>query len=362
MTDVQERIQRHLDDLVGRDVETGLQVAVYQRGALLVDAVAGEADATLGRPLTSETPIFSFSTGKNVSATLAHVLVDRGYLDYDTRVADLWPEFGTHGKASATLRHVLTHTVGVPAMPRGVTPSDLPDWSRVCEALAAAEPLWPPGSAMGYHSYTFGFLVGELARRATGSPIGVLLHDWITEPLGLEGQLWFGVPGDRLPVLAHLEQPDPPDAAPPAERSVLAPWERQPSATLGNRAELLRADIPSVATATARGLAAVFDAVLRGELVDEASVARLAAPAYEGEDLVFGVPVRMALGFPIGRIGAPPEERSAAFGWSGGGGSYAYADPANGIAFALTKTRITPDLDAASSVAGIVIEELDRRS
>lgn len=287
-----------------------MQVAVYQDGALIVDAVAGR--------LTSTTPIFSFSTGKNVSATLAHLLVARGFLGYDTPVADLWPEFAAHGKAAATLRHVLTHTVGLPAMPREITPRELPAWSRVCESLAAAEPRWPPGTAMGYHSYTFGYLVGELARRATGRPVSELLREWITAPLGIEGQLYFGVPEESLPELAPLEQQQAPADA---------PWENQPSADFGNDAGILRADIPSVGTVTAHGLAAMYDAVLQGKLVDSAQLAHLSAPAFEGVDQVFGTPARMALGFPLGRIGAPAEENSVAFGWPGGGGSYAYADP-----------------------------------
>jgi CubicO group peptidase (beta-lactamase class C family) len=359
MSEIQEQIQHHIDTLVGTGAEIGVQVAVYQDGALIVDAVAGTADPATGRPVTSDTPIFSFSTGKNVAATLAHLLVARGFLDYDSPVTDLWPEFGVHGKATATLRHVLTHTVGLPALPRQITPAELPDWSRVCASLAAAEPRWRPGAAMGYHSYTFGYLVGELARRATGQPMCELLREWITAPLGIEGQLYFAAPEESLPGLARLEQqarqwpahPDDGDA-------ILAPWESQPSADFGNNSEILRADIPSVGTATAHGLAAMFNAVLQGKLVDTARLAELSALAFEGVDQVFGTPARMALGFPVGRIGAPAEENSVAFGWPGGGGSYAYADPARGIAFALTKTRLVPNFDTALSVTAILADHL----
>ncbi|MGP3937069.1 serine hydrolase domain-containing protein [Nonomuraea sp. KM88] len=359
MSEVQDRIQRHIDTLVATGAETGVQVAVYQDGALIVDAVAGTADPATGRPITSGTPIFSFSTGKNVTATLAHLLVAHGCLAYDSPVTDLWPEFGVHGKATATLRHVLTHTVGLPAMPREITPAELPDWSRVCESLAAAEPRWRPGAAVGYHSYTFGYLVGELARRATGRSMGELLREWITVPLGIEGQLYFAAPKESLPGLARLEQrarqwP----AAPDGGDAILAPWESRPSAVVGNNGEILRADIPSVGTATAHGLAAMFDAVLRGELVDPARLARLSALAFEGTDQVFGTPARMALGFPIGRMGAPAAENSVALGWPGGGGSYAYADPARGVAFALTKTRLVPNFDTALSVTTILAEHL----
>ncbi|MGW3289180.1 serine hydrolase domain-containing protein [Streptomyces sp. NPDC001002] len=366
MSELQERIQRHLDVLVDTGTETGVQVAVHQRGELIVDAVAGAADSATGRPITSGTPIFSFSTVKNVAATLAHLLVARGFVDYDSPVTDLWPEFGAHGKDTATLRHVLTHTVGLPAMPREITPAELPDWSRVCDSLAAAEPRWRPGETMAYHSYTFGFLVGELARRATGRTAHELLREWITGPLGIEGQIYFGAPKEALPGLARLEQQagewpaDPGDAPADPENgdAILAPWESRPSADFGNRDEILGADIPSVGTATAHGLAAMFDALLQGELVDSARLAELAGLAFEGTDQVFGTPARMALGFPIGRIGAPVEENSVAFGWPGGGGSYAYADPARGVAFALTKTRLTPNFDTVLSVTSILADHL----
>jgi CubicO group peptidase (beta-lactamase class C family) len=244
-------------------------------------------------------------------------------------------------------------------MPREITPRDLPDWTRVCESLAAAKPRWTPGAATGYHSYTFGYLVGELARRATGRPMHDLLREWITAPLGLEGQLYFAVPEESLPGLARLEQPARQwPAKPDHGGAVLAPWESAPSADFGNDDAILRADIPSVGTVTAHGLAAMFNAVLRGTLVDSARLADLSAPAFEGTDQVFGTPARLALGFPIGRIGAPAEENSVALGWPGGGGSYAYADPTRNVAFALTKTRLTPNFDTALSVTEILADHL----
>jgi CubicO group peptidase (beta-lactamase class C family) len=365
MSEIQERIQRHLDTLISTGAESGVQVAVYRDGALIVDAVAGTADPATGRPVTSGTPIFSFSAAKNVTATLAHLLVARGHLGYDSPVTDLWPEFGVHGKATATMRHVLTHTVGLPAMPREITAAELPDWSRVCDALAAAEPRWRPGTALGYHSYTFGYLVGEVARRATGRPMCELLRDWITSPLGIEGQLYFAAPRESLPGLARLRQPAGHRPADPAHgaaiddgAAILAPWESRPSADFGNDEDILRADIPSVGTVTAHGLAAMYNALLQGELVDPARLAELSGLAFAGTDQVFGTPARMALGFPIGRIGAPAEENSVAFGWPGGGGSYAYADPARGVAFALTKTRLVANFDTALSVTTILADHL----
>jgi CubicO group peptidase (beta-lactamase class C family) len=318
----QERIDRELDALVATGAESGLQVAVYRNGDLIVDAAVG---------LDRGTPIFSFSTGKNVTATIAHLLVARGFLSFDTPIVDLWPEFRT----PTTLRHVLTHTAGLPAMPRDITPAELPDWPRVCASLAAAEPRWQPGTATGYHSYTFGYLLGELARRATGRTMSELLREWITVPLGIEGELYFGVPDSALPGVARLEQPEPA----PASNKILAAWETAPSAEFGNDPAILRADIPSVCVATAHGLATMFNALLTGELAPFPS-----GVAFEGVDQVFGNPARLTLGFPLG-FPTP-----TAIGWPGGGGSLAYADPATGTAFALTKTRLHPNFDTAMSL------------
>ena len=189
-----------------------------------------------------------------------------------------------------------------------------------------------------------------------------LLREWIMAPLDIEGQLYFAAPTDTLPELAHLEQPAhewPADSIDADDReSILAPWECRPSADFGNNTEILRADIPSVATATARGLAAMYNALLQCRLVDAAQLAKLSAIAFEGTDQVHGTPARMALGFPIGRIGARAEEHSTAFGWPGGGGSYAYADPERRVAFALTKNRLVPNFDTALSVIAILVDHL----
>lgn len=104
MSDIQERVQATIDDLVAAGTETGLQVAVYADGELVVDAVAGVADVASGRPVTSDTPFFSFSIGKGVAATAVHVLAEQGVVDYDTPIADVWPEFAAHGKSAITLR------------------------------------------------------------------------------------------------------------------------------------------------------------------------------------------------------------------------------------------------------------------
>jgi CubicO group peptidase (beta-lactamase class C family) len=353
---LQYNVQSVLDDLVDTGVESGLQAAVYHRGELVVDVVAGFADRRTGRMLTPQTPVFSFSSGKVMTATIAHLLVKTGAVDYDTPLVDIWPEFGTHGKETATLRHVLTHSLGVPAMPRAIGPADLPDWPRVCAAIADAEPRWRPGSKTGYHTFTFGFLVGEIARRTTGKTMRQLLHEWVSAPLGIDGELYFGVPQRDLSRLATLEDAEPPVAP---EGTILAPWELRPTAAMGNNADILQADIPSVGTFTARGIAAMNAAVLDGRLLAAEQLREVTAVAFDGTDEVFGNEVLLTLGYPLGRIGTRPEETPTTFGWVGGGGSYVYADTATGTSFAMTKTRLTPHFNTAQRLATLVASELD---
>jgi CubicO group peptidase (beta-lactamase class C family) len=112
----------------------------------------------------------SFSTTKGVASTLAHVLVDRGLLDYEAPVADYWPEFAQNGKAGITVRHVLAHQSGLYHVRRMVDRADrMLDWEYMVGAIERAAPVHPPGTRTGYHGFTYGFLVGELVQRVTES-------------------------------------------------------------------------------------------------------------------------------------------------------------------------------------------------
>src|ERR671933_1394706 len=244
MNGVQQRVQEAIDRLVESGAERGLQVAVYRRGEPVVDAVAGVADPATGRPVEPGTPIYCYSVGKGATSTVAHVLAERGYFGYDTKVVELWPEFGAHGKEAATVRHVLTHTVGVPGIPKDTTPEDLCDWGKMCAAIADSEPWWEPGTKTAYHAYPFGYIVGEIVRRATGKPISQVLEEDVAGPLGVAGELYFGVPESELGRLARLEDVEGsaeflasmPDDAPFFK---LGPRQVTPTAEFGNRADIL---------------------------------------------------------------------------------------------------------------------------
>ncbi len=204
MADPQGRAQAALDDLVKRGVERGLQVAAYYNGELVVDAWAGVADASTGRIVDGDTLFTVFSTTKGVTATAIHLLADRGKLDYDTPIAVYWPEFGAHGKENVTVRQALTHTAGIPQMPYCVEPNDLSDWDGMCAAIADLQPLWKPGTRTGYHSVTFGWILGEVARRADGRSIAQIVQDDICRPLGITS-LYLGIPATVEASVATIE-------------------------------------------------------------------------------------------------------------------------------------------------------------
>jgi CubicO group peptidase (beta-lactamase class C family) len=365
MDDIQQRVQEDIYQLVESGAERGLQVAVYRHGELVVDAVAGVADPATGRPVRPDTPFYCYSVGKGATSTVAHVLVERGLFGYDTPIVELWPEFGAHGKEAATVRHALTHTVGVPGIPADTTPEDLCDWDKMCEAIAAAEPWWEPGTRTAYHAYPFGYIIGEVVRRATGKPISQVLREEVAGPLGIAGELFFGVPESELGRLARLEDAEGsaemlasmPDDSPFFK---LGPRAVTPTAELGNRTDILMADIPAGGKMSARAVARMYAALLGevdgGRLVSPGRLREVSAVAFSGVDQIMGFPSTWALGYSIGRPGTEAQETLSAFGYGGVGGSYAYADTATGVTFALTKNRLTPGFEAAVRVAEIVTE------
>jgi CubicO group peptidase (beta-lactamase class C family) len=350
---LQRELQAAVDELAASDSEDALQVAVIHEGRVVADAVAGPADAG--------TLFFAASTAKGVASTVAHVLIERGELDGQQRVADVWPEFGARGKDRVTLRDVLVHSAGVPGLWPEIAPEDLADWDRVCAFLAGERPWWPPGERTGYHALTFGFLIGELVRRATGRTIARVLREEVAAPLGIAGELHFGVPARLLDRVIRQggEAPPAPEPGSAAQRAI--PPGVQPTAEFANRPDVLRADIPAQGTMSARAVARMYAALLGHvdgvTLVSGERLAGLARPAFSGLDQVMGIETTWALGYSPARIGAESRAGSA-FGMIGSNGSAAYGDIDSGTAVALMRNRVGQDLTALETVNRIVAAAL----
>jgi len=367
MDDLQRQVQETIDRLVSSGSERGVQVAVYRGGELVVDAVAGVADPASGRPVDAGTVFYNYSVGKAATSTIAHLLAERGLFGYDTPVAELWPEFAAHGKQAVTVRQVLNHTAGVPGIPLDTTVEDLCDWDKMCAAMADAEPWWEPGTRVGYHAYSFGYIVGELVRRATGTPISQVLATEVAAPLEVAGELWFGMPAAEQHRLAPLEDEPgaaemtaqmlasmPPDL--PMFRS--APPELFPGAAFGNRPDVLAADIPAGGKVSARAVARLYAALL-GEvdgvrLLPPERLREVTAVSSSGPDEVFGMPTTWGLGFGIGGPGADPQGAPTVFGIGGVGGGYACGDTATGVAWAVAKNRVSSDFNTATQLGQLI--------
>ena len=213
MTDVQGHVAPGFDGVrdafaanFARHGDVGAAFALYVRGEKVVDIWGGTADNAQDRPWSEHTLAPVFSTTKGVTAICAHLLAQRGELDLDAPVANYWPEFKAEGKESTSVRWLLSHRAGLPAIDGLVTPADVYAWDPVIEKLAAQKPFWEPGTAHGYHAFTFGWLVGEVLRRVTGMSIGHFLATEIAGPLGLD--VFIGLPEAEEPRVSRLiDQP-----------------------------------------------------------------------------------------------------------------------------------------------------------
>ena len=360
MADLQQRLQEAADEMVAAGKETGLQIAVRRHGRVVADVTAGLADPDSGTRVESATLFFAASAAKGVAASLAHVLAEQDILSYDLRIADVWPEFAAHGKEHTTLRHILMHTAGLPGLPPETTPADLKDWDRMCAGLAAAEPWWEPGTRFGYHALTFGFLLGETLRLATGQPISELLGNHLTGPLGLGDEVCFAVPPQLLPRVARQqaspEPPEPPEPGSPLDRAM--PPALRDTVGLGRDPGVLTADIVSLGTMTARGAALMYSALLGCEdgvkLVSRKRRHEMAAVAYTGMDEVMGFPSRWAFGYSPGRLGGVPSRDGSTFGMIGSNGSAAYGDIDHSLAVAVMRNGPPAGLDTAARIDQLI--------
>ena len=371
-----DAVQHFLDELVASGEEVGLQVAAYVDGELAVDAWAGVADLETGRPVDGETLFTSWSTTKGWVATCLHILADRGLVDYDAPVATYWPEFAANGKRGVTVRHVLAHTAGLPVMPDPVTPEMICDWDGMVAWLAAAPPLWEPGTETGYEAWTFGWLVGEIVHRVSGQPIDRFVQDELCRPLGITG-FFLGIPDEVEPRVATLVHG--PAAVPTQPVPELLPKSLPPAistAAVVNRPDVRRACIPGAGgIMSARAIARHY-ALLAGwgeldgvRLLSPGRIEQMRRLQTDAEDLVAGRRIRKGMGYQLGgdvAAGAESEmgRTGLEFGHTGLGGSIGFADPEQRLAFGLTKTLLVDEPDksklARTRVSALIRKHLGR--
>ncbi|MFE1952239.1 serine hydrolase domain-containing protein [Streptomyces sp. NPDC059524] len=360
--------------------DIGAAVCVYQDGRPVVDLWGGVADRDTGRPWERDTLQLVYSATKGATATAAHMLAQRGLLDLDAPVAKYWPEFAANGKADIPVRWLLSHQAGLVTLDRPVPLAEALSWHPMTAALAAQRPVWPPGTAHGYHGRTWGWLVGEVIRRVSGRTPGRFFADEIAAPLGLD--FFIGLPANERHRVSRMAYRKPtvdlttlsPEAVPEEFREQVAAW-RDPN-SFSNRAyavtdpaaidfdspEVQAAELPaSNGIGTARALARMYAALI-GEvdgvrLLSPETVVSAAKEQVAGMDEVLVAPSRFGSGYQLPTEDNPMSGPSA-FGHNGRGGSLAFADPERGIAFGYVMNHIVSGADDLR--AGALIDAVIR--
>ena len=347
--------------------EIGAAVAVYRDGVKVVDLWGGYRNGIAKAPWEEDTLVTMFSTTKGVSSLAVAVAASQGLISYDAKVADYWPEFGQAAKGSVTVRQLLSHQAGLPAIDAPLTLRDLANPPKMSAVLAAQAPAWTPGARHGYHFLTLGFYESELIRHAdpSGRSLGQFFADEVAKPLGLD--FYIGLPASadrnrvahlhglvrRAEALLHLNTL--PRRFMAALFNPLSLTARAVGTVKGltgfeglNREEFRVVEIPAGnGIGTARSVAKAYGCVATGGSdlgLTPSALAALVKPAIPPthglRDKVLHVDTVFSLGFmkPFPKFVFGSSDK--AFGTFGMGGSFGFADPDTGIGFAYAMNRM----------------------
>ncbi len=329
---VKEAFQSNFDD----NLEVGASFAVTLNGKHVVDLWGGYANAAKTKRWKKNTIVNVYSTTKVMTAICIHMLVDRGLLDLDAPVAKYWPEFAQAGKENLPVRYLLSHTSGLAGWDKVIRAKKLYDWDLMVKLLAAQKPWWEPGTKSGYHTTTFGYLLGELIRRVTKKTVGTFFREEIANPLGAD--FYIGLPEEHDLRVADLIPPPPVDLSTfgdidpksVAMRSLMNPIiDVQETKTR----EWRNAEIPAAnGHGNARSVSRITAALACGgeldgiRLLSEEAIKRSIEEQSYSNDLVLNVPIRFGLGWGLQSKEIPIGPNPNLFFWGGYGGSVIAVD------------------------------------
>lgn len=338
--------------------ELGAAFSAVRDGETVVDLYGGVADRATGRPWAKDTLQLIFSGTKGLVAVCVLLLLERGRLELDAPVARYWPEFG---KESVRVRDVVSHTARLPGIETEVGFDAYPDFARMAGILAKQAQNDDPRAGFCYHALTYGWLCGELVRRADGRSVGRVFADEVAGPLGLE--LWIGLPEDQEARVSTIEQherwPTSAHLAPGRfadDRLTWSIWGNPPTfAREGfpwNRRDYHAAEIPGAnAVGTARSVARLYGCLARGgeldgvRLLSEETVRLGRTELRRGWEQVMDRPAAFGIGFQLQteeQSLGPPED---AFGHGGAGGSMHGAWPGLRVGFSYAMNMMRDDED-----------------
>lgn len=333
--------------------EIGAAIALQIDGQQVVSLWSGYKDSTAKTYWTEDTLTNVYSTTKGIAATTIAILVSDGRLRYEDKVATHWPEFAAHEKGDITIAMLMSHQSGLSGFREPVSIVDIYDSRAAAARLAAMEPLWIPGSGFGYHPLTIGFLVDELCYRVSGQGIRELVEQRLN-PLCYNG-IFIGCPEHEQHRAATLYAPTDFDSTAALDQEldelqlmslanpVLAP-------ELPNTSEWRAAVIASAnGFASAKGLSSLYGGLAALDLSDSRLpitprvLEECCLPQVNGSDKTLALETRWGCGFLINSLGVYGPSDNA-FGHSGWGGSFAFADPDKRIGFAYVMNQMGTDL------------------
>ena len=328
-------------------LEHGAQFCVFRDGDLLVDLKGGWTDRQKTQAVNEKTLFSVFSSGKAVAAlTIAH-LADQDRLGYNQRVSTIWPEFTAKGKGELSIAQVMSHQAGLSGISNPEwSPEDWYDWDKTCSELAAQDPLFPPGSASGYHPVTYGFLAGEIARRTDKEmrSLGVILREDLCAPNEID--VWIGLPEAQHHRCATMMKPKALADLGEMNPATKAAFMTKGAAPSNKPIEKwLSAEFAgSNCQATAKGLAQLMQMAVDGNIgseryLSEDIVLSLRQSRISGRNLVLPFDIDFAAGIMRNTPNYFYGPNTETVGHSGWGGSCVFADPITGLHGAYVMSR-----------------------
>lgn len=342
-----ERIWQAARNWYAAGMHPAIQVCLRHNGKVILNRAIGhgwgngpeDAPDAEKVPVGTDTPFCAYSAAKAISSTVVHMLVERGHFSLDDRVCDYLPGYTSHGKDRTTIRHVMTHSAGVP-FATGPRPDlkRMNDSEYAREMLGNLRPVYPPGLVHIYHGLTWGPLIREIVSASTGRNIREILATEILDPLGFR---WtnYGVAEQDVPLVAPSHPTGKPVPAPLARAFKLAVGGTMHQIIpFTNTPAFLTSVVPSSSlVSTADELSRFAEIWSRGGELDGVRV--LSAETLRNAtaearrlrpDVATGlVPLRWGTGFMLGsrRFGPFGRNAPAAFGHTGLVNIAVWADP-----------------------------------
>lgn len=329
--------------------EQGAGFALRIGGETLVDLRGGWADRQKERIWDETTIVPIYSASKGISALVLAMATEDLPAGYETPVADVWPEFAANGKSELTIAQLASHQAGLPGFAHEIDPALWLDPPACAAAIAELTPMWPPGTAHGYHPLTWGYMLNEVVTRITGRTIGAILKEDICGPAGIDFQI--GLPEKDEPRIGDMLRPRSlaplGEITPPRKAAFVSKWSSPDRAGRIWR----EIEIPSAnGHGTALAVASLYEAYARGgmiaggkTLMKRETLDALIRPRVDGPDLILPMHTKFGAGIMInchGKFGPNPDT----LGHSGWGGSMAVADPARELSAAYVMNRQSASL------------------